>query len=171
MAGRGRRCALGRPARTGGRARGDRRPAGGHRTAGRLVTTFPVADGAAPAWNVTPVDGDVVYEEGTFIGYRGHYAGRAPQPMYWFGHGLGYSTWAYNEVEVDQSGETPLVRLALTNTGDRTSREVVQIYLEPAEAAHPVRLVGWTAVTVPAGATTQVEVATDSRLWRRWDTD
>ncbi len=44
--------------------------------AGRLVTTFPTADGAAPAWSVTPVDGQLTYAEGTFIGYRGHYARR-----------------------------------------------------------------------------------------------
>ena len=31
--------------------------------AGRLVTTFPVEDGAAPAWSVTPVDGDLVYSK------------------------------------------------------------------------------------------------------------
>ena len=46
--------------------------------AGRLVTTFPAADGAAPAWSVTPVDGDLVYTEGPFIGYRGHDAGPRP---------------------------------------------------------------------------------------------
>ena len=48
--------------------------------AGRLVTTFPAADGQAPAWNVSPVDGELRYAEGTFIGHRGHYAGRAPAP-------------------------------------------------------------------------------------------
>ena len=69
--------------------------------AGRLVSTFPVADGAAPAWSVTPVDGTLVYAEGTFIGYRGHYAGRAPAPAFWFGHGLGYSTWSYGPATVD----------------------------------------------------------------------
>jgi beta-glucosidase len=56
--------------------------------AGRLVSTFPAADGAAPAWSVTPVDGALPYREGTFIGHRGHYAGRAPTPAFWFGHGL-----------------------------------------------------------------------------------
>src|SRR6185312_9254463 len=59
--------------------------------AGRLVTTFPSADGASPAWSVTPVDGDLVYSERTFIGYRGHEADRAPAPAFWFGHGLGYA--------------------------------------------------------------------------------
>ncbi len=32
--------------------------------AGRLVTTFPAADGAAPAWSVTPVDGDARLRRG-----------------------------------------------------------------------------------------------------------
>jgi beta-glucosidase len=68
--------------------------------AGRLVTTFPVADEASPAWSVTPVDGDLAYTEGPFVGYRGHAAGRAPQPAFWLGHGLGYATWEYPDAEV-----------------------------------------------------------------------
>ena len=63
--------------------------------AGRLVTTFPAADGASPAWSVTPDEGDLPYTEGPFIGYRGHDAGRAPEPLFWLGHGLGYTTWSY----------------------------------------------------------------------------
>ena len=43
--------------------------------AGRLVITFPVADGAAPAWSVSPVNGKLRYDEGMFIGYRGAGAG------------------------------------------------------------------------------------------------
>ncbi|MGW2180685.1 glycoside hydrolase family 3 protein [Streptomyces sp. NPDC001732] len=58
---------------------------------GRLVTTYPVADGACPAWNVTPDDDfGLDYTDGTAIGHRGHYAGHAPAPLFWFGHGLGY---------------------------------------------------------------------------------
>ena len=56
----------------------------------------------------------------------------------------------------------------MTNTGSRTSREVVQVYLEPAAADQPVRLVGWTAVTAEPGRTAPVRVDTDARLWRRW---
>jgi beta-glucosidase len=135
--------------------------------AGRLVTTFPVADGATPAWSVTPVDGAVEYREGTFIGYRGHAAGRAPAPAFWFGHGLGYSTWEYSS-----AGLLPddTVGVTVANTGERDSREVVQVYFQPVESDQPVRLVGWQAVSVPAGGTASVEVRTDARLWRRWDT-
>ncbi|HEX5205190.1 beta-glucosidase [Paractinoplanes rhizophilus] len=138
--------------------------------AGRLVTTFPAADGAAPAWSVTPVDGKLPYTEGTFIGYRGHFAGRAPEPAFWLGHGLGYGKWEYSDVRLVAGGEAPAVSATVTNAGARTSREVVQVYLRPAESDEPVRLVGWTSMTVAPGESARVTVRTDGRLWRKWDT-
>lgn len=137
--------------------------------AGRLVTSFPAAEGAAPAWSVTPVDGDLEYTEGTFIGYRGHWAGHAPAPAFWLGHGLGYATWSYADAEVTVDGPAPVVSVTVTNTGTRDSREVVQVYLEPTSADEPVRLVGWAAVTAAPGASARVQVTTDARLWRSWD--
>jgi beta-glucosidase len=140
--------------------------------AGRLVTTFPDADGAAPAWSVTPVDGKLPYTEGPFIGYRGHAAGRAHEPAFWFGHGLGYASWEYSElrlVEPDDAAGAPVIWVRLTNTSTRAGREVVQVYLRPGEPDQPVRLIGWTAVEVGAGERVQVEVRTDARLLRRWD--
>jgi beta-glucosidase len=137
--------------------------------AGRLVTTFPAADGAAPAWSVTPVDGKLRYAEGTFIGYRGHFAGRAAEPAFWLGHGLGYGTWEYRDVRL-VTGDAPAITATVTNVGRRKSREVVQVYLRPVERDEPVRLVGWTAVTVSAGESARVTVQTDARMWRRWDT-
>ena len=139
--------------------------------AGRLVTTFPVADAATPAWSVTPVNGAVDYAEGPFIGYGGHYAGRAPEPAFWFGHGLGYATWRYDEARLVGGGETPTVMVTVTNTGTRPSREVVQVYAEPAEADQPIRLVGWRTVRAAPGESVPVEVPTDPRLWRRWDAE
>ncbi|HEY7271995.1 MAG TPA: glycoside hydrolase family 3 C-terminal domain-containing protein [Actinoplanes sp.] len=137
--------------------------------AGRLVTTFPADDAATPAWTVTPVDGKVTYDEGPYIGYRGHYAGRAPAPAFWLGHGLGYSTWRYDEPRVSFDGDSPTVSVTVTNTGQRASREVVQVYFEPSDPDQPVRLVGWQAVEAGPGESVTAEVATDSRMWRRWD--
>ena len=137
--------------------------------AGRLVTTFPAADGTSPAWSVTPVDGRLEYAEGRFIGYRGHYAGRAPaDPAFWLGHGLGYSTWEYTDARLI-TGDTAAVTLTVKNTGARDSREVVQLYFEPADPAEPVRLVGWQGVDVPAAGSTRLTVRTDPRMWRKWD--
>jgi len=136
---------------------------------GRLVTTWPTADGATPAWSVAPVDGALPYEEGPFVGYRGHAADRAPAPLFWFGHGLGYGDWEYLDARADTSGAAPTVTVTLRNTGDRPSREVVQVYLSPVEADQPVRLVGWAAEEVPAGSSAEVPVRCDVRMWRRWD--
>jgi beta-glucosidase len=139
--------------------------------AGRLVTTFPPDDARTPAWSVTPVDGNVEYTEGTYIGYRGHHAGHAPEPAFWFGHGLGYTTWDYGEPALTPGGTSPTVALSVTNTGALDSREVVQVYFEPTEPNQPIRLVGWQAVRAAAGQSVPVEVRTDPRMWRRWDTD
>jgi beta-glucosidase len=137
--------------------------------AGRLVTTFPAADGATPAWSVTPVDGQLPYDEGTFIGYRGHFAGRAPEPAFWMGHGLGYGSWEYSNARM-VTNDSPAVTVTVANTGRRASREVVQVYFAPAERDEPVRLVGWQAVRVAAGESARVTVHTDRRLWRSWNT-
>jgi beta-glucosidase len=136
--------------------------------AGRLVTTFPAADEAAPAWSVTPVDGKLAYTEGTFIGYRGHFAGRAPAPAFWLGHGLGYGKWEYSDVRL-VTGDAPSITATVRNVGRRLSREVVQVYLRPVEPDQPVRLVGWTSVKVAPGESARVTVETDRRLWRKWD--
>ena len=135
--------------------------------AGRLVTTIPVADGATPAWDVVPTDGVIEYAEGPYVGYRGHAAGNAPEPAFWFGHGLGYGAWSYDTAEVDGH----VVTVGLTNTSARDSREVVQVYYDPQLPDQPVRLVGWTAAEVGAGESRTVEVHCDDRLWRTWNTD
>ncbi len=134
------------------------------------MTTFPTADGATPAWSVTPVNGDLTYTEGTFIGYRGHYSGRAPAPAFWFGHGLGYSTWDYPQQNFC-AALTPRGPGAGDQHRSSAQPEVVQLYLRPAEAEHPVRLVGWAALTADPGEAATIDVTTDSRLWRYWDTE
>jgi beta-glucosidase len=160
---------VGLPGQEGGHAVADAL-LGVREPAGRLVTTWPVADGAAPAWDVEPQDLRLEYTDGTFIGYRGFHAGHAPPPAYWLGAGDGYGSWSYESAELVGGGPAPTVRVQVRNTSARDSREVVQVYFQPAEPDQPVRLVGWAGVKVDAGQSAEVEVATDARLWRRWDT-
>jgi beta-glucosidase len=133
--------------------------------AGRLVTTFPTDDNRSPAWNVTLIDGNLHYSEGTYIGYRGHHAGNAPTPAFWFGHGLSYSTFEYSDAELTGGGVT----VTVTNTGDRDSREVVQVYHHPAEPDQPIRLAGWKPITLQAHQSESVTIKIDPRVRRRWD--
>lgn len=143
---------------------GDREPAG------RLVTTWPAADGAAPAWNVTPDENlRLEYTDDLFVGYRGWFAEHAPAPAHWFGEGLGYGTWSYGEVLRATGIGTPSVVVDITNTSQRTSREVVQLYFDPKNSGEPVRLVGWAGVEVEAGQSARVLVSSEARLWRTWD--
>jgi beta-glucosidase len=161
---------IGLPGQEGGHAVADAL-LGVREPAGRLVTTWPAADGDAPAWEAAPTDLKLDYDDGTFVGYRGYAAGKASAPAWWFGHGLGYASWDYEAAELLPSGadDAPRVEVTVRNTARRDSREVVQVYLQPAGADEPVRLVGWAAAEVPAGGTATVTVECDARLWRRWD--
>jgi beta-glucosidase len=73
-------------------------------------------------------------------------------------------------VPADAPTAAPAVVVTVSNTGARVSREVVQVYFRPADADAPVRLVGWHGVRVEPGDSARVTVATDARMWRRWDT-
>ena len=177
---------VGLPGQEGGHAVADAL-LGLREPAGRLVTSWPAADGAAPAWDVVPTDLQLDYTDGTFVGYRGFHAGHADAPAHWLGAGEGYGSWEYEAADLVATGTqgadgtgaegaaathgAPTVAVTVRNTSARDSRELVQVYFEPAEADQPVRLVGWASVDVAAGASAAVEVPTDARLWRRWDTD
>lgn len=137
---------------------------------GRLVTSYPRADGATPAWTVTPDDDlTLAYSEGTAIGYRGHHQGLADEPLFWFGHGLGYSAWEYGDPNIVPGDGAPSVRIDVTNIGSRPSRETVQVYFRPQNPSEPIRLAGYTGIDVEPGGTVTATVHCDQRLFRSWD--
>jgi beta-glucosidase len=128
---------------------------------GRLPTTWPAALEDVPVADVTPVDGVVAYDEGEYIGYRAwERAGRTP--AFWFGHGLGYTTWSYDSI----AAEGTAVTVAVTNTGDRFGREVVQIYL--ADGADR-RLAGFDVVEAEPGQTVITTIFLPERAFQVWE--
>jgi beta-glucosidase len=133
---------------------------------GRLPTTWAADQADLPVSDVTPVDGVLRYDEGLHVGYRAwHKAGAVP--AYWFGHGLGYTTWSYEEATPSESG----VRVRVRNTGERPGREVVQVYLTKPDTAidRPERwLVGFAAVTAEPGEAVEVEIALPERAFQHW---
>jgi beta-glucosidase len=88
----------------------------------------------------------------------------AATPLYSFGHGLSYSTFAYGDIEVDQTnlhGEDAVLtaRVAVRNTGAVSGEEVVQLYIgDPvASRSRPVReLKGFQKVALAPGESRQV---------------
>ncbi|ABM10630.1 glycosyl hydrolase family protein (plasmid) [Paenarthrobacter aurescens TC1] len=138
--------------------------------AGRLVTTFPAHDGDGPAWSTTPTEGRLVYTEGTRIGYRGWHAS-GTEPMFWFGHGLGYTTWDYASAAVtgEDGPAVAEVTVALTNTGSRQGKETVQAYIIPEDPDEPARLIGWGQISLGPGENGNVRITCDPRTQRIWD--
>ncbi|MGW2794711.1 beta-glucosidase [Streptomyces sp. NPDC001251] len=134
---------------------------------GRLPTTWPAALGDAPVTEVRPSEGQLPYAEGLFIGYRA-YDRAGVAPAYPFGHGLGYTTWEYESLEVTPA----LAKVRVRNTGPRDGRETVQIYLAP--VADPVErprrwLAGFASVAAAAGDSTEVEIPLRGRAFEVWD--
>jgi beta-glucosidase len=133
---------------------------------GRLPTTWPVAEADCPVLATTPADGSLRYDEGVFIGYRA-WDRIAAAPRYAFGHGLGYTTWAYEELTADLDRATVTVR----NTGRREGREVIQVYAGPVapDDSRPRRwLAGFACVSASPGESVTVTIDLPERTWQIW---
>ncbi|WP_328664723.1 glycoside hydrolase family 3 C-terminal domain-containing protein [Streptomyces sp. NBC_00328] len=143
---------------------------------GRLPTTWPATLADAPVTRTRPEDGHLDYTEGLHIGYRA-WARHDREPAYWFGHGLGFTTWAYEGLGVPGdivAGEPFTVRVDVRNTGPRRGREVVQVYLAgpPGPPDRPERwLAGYAAVSAEPGERATASVRIPPRALRHWAED
>jgi beta-glucosidase len=142
---------------------------------GRLPVTIPVAEADCPVLHSVPRAGRLDYTEGLLIGYRG-YDRAGTVPRFAFGHGLGYTTWAYLSAAAEPAGVGPGGDLGLIvrvrNTGPRPGREVIQAYVEPASAepGRPLRtLAAFAAVSAGPGQTAEVRLAVPARAFARYD--
>jgi beta-glucosidase len=108
--------------------------------------TFPTGVGQLPA-----------FEDYRMAGRTYRYMTDAP--LYPFGFGLGYTTFAYRDLRVTPAKGSTRVTVTVTNTGKRDGEEVVQVYVrQPARDTHtPLRtLVAFKRVRVRAGKTRTV---------------
>ena len=124
---------------------------------GRLTFSWPVDYAQAPLNVLSSQDYDNVYcKEKLNVGYR-YYDKYDQTPLFPFGYGLGYTSFAYDNLSVAPDGST--VSVDVTNTGKRKGKEVVQIYVGQPEASveRPVReLKAFTKVELEPGQTTTV---------------
>ena len=119
---------------------------------GKLPISFPKSVGQIP-----------VYASHLPSGGRSHWQGRSLEddalPLFPFGHGLSYTTFAFGGLEAGQEGETLHVSCTLSNTGTRTGDEVAQLYLglPNRRRARPAReLAGFARATLEPGQTVRV---------------
>lgn len=137
---------------------------------GRLPTTWPARGDGLPA--VTPTDGTLTYDEGLFIGYR-HYDRAGLEPLFPFGHGLGYTTFAFEEAEAEPTDAGAVLSVAVRNTGERPGRTVVQVYASrPDSAIERVQrwLVGFAALELGPDEQGTARITLPERVFQHWDT-
>ena len=99
------------------------------------------------------------YDEGVFIGYR-WYDTQGIAVQYPFGHGLSYTSFELSDASVKRSGKEWTVSATLTNTGEVTGAEVVQLYISDTEAsvARPAKeLKGFEKVYLKPGEKRRVQ--------------
>lgn len=140
---------------------------------GRLPVTFPadlsqtprpVLPGLGTPWG-TPTT--IEYNEGAEVGYR-WFAKTGATPLYAFGHGLSYTTFAYDDLQVS-GGETISASFGVTNTGSCDGADVPQLYLTAAPGEQRMRLLGFERVELRPGESRRVTVTADPRLLAHFD--
>lgn len=148
---------------------------------GKLAETWPV-DLAQTALGATypDMDNEVLYREGSFVGYR-YYDAVDVEPAFPFGHGESYTEFTYEglrvRVCVDAPTEGPLeveVSFTLRNTGSRIGAEVAQVYIAPTSGVVPPPcpvqwLAGFAKIELEPGDERQVVLRLDETAFRKWD--
>ncbi len=142
---------------------------------GRMPSTIPARyEHFAAYLNYPGENSRVRYGEGVFVGHRWHDV-MAIAPAVPFGHGLSYTRFAIDEPRAPATitaGEAFSVEVDVTNVGDRTGTEVVQVYVEPVapRLQRPLReLKGFAKVHLAAGQRTTVRIDLDARALAYYD--
>jgi beta-glucosidase len=141
---------------------------------GKLPVTFPKRLEDEPCFGNFPGNEDkVVYREGNLVGYR-WYDTRKVEPLFPFGYGLSYTSFAYRDLRVSawdaQVGVT--VQLKVKNSGERPGAEVVQIYVHApaASVARPEQeLGGFARVDLAKGEEREITLKLPARAFAYFD--
>ena len=149
---------------------------------GKLPITFPARLEDIPA--NTPeqypgIGGVARYSEGVFVGYR-HYDEKNIAPLFAFGHGLSYTTFAYRGLKVSPETATfsgprqpkVSVELEISNTGKIAGAEVAQLYVGMPSTAvpqPPKQLKAFQKVFIVPGKSAHVRFQLDASSFSYWD--
>ena len=136
---------------------------------GKLPDTLAFKRGDYPdAPNFPGRDGTVNYAEGIYVGYR-HFDKAGIEPLFPFGYGLSYTTFAYKNLRLSSSelaDGSVSVSVDLTNTGPRAGEETAQLYLHDTQPKidRPIReLKGFAKVALQPGETKAVQFTVQPR--------
>ena len=112
---------------------------------------------------------DEKYNESIFVGYRWTDKQKI-RPLFPFGHGLSYTTFAYGKATVNKKvmkiDEQIAITVLITNTGKRIGSEIVQLYISDLKSSlpRPVKeLKGFSKIQLAPGETQEVTFLIDKQ--------
>jgi beta-glucosidase len=162
--------------------------AGDVNPSGKLPLSFPKSDSDLPRPKIQPVpprhqettnadpvppsgapsDYAVHYDEGAAVGYK-WYETQQKQPLFPFGFGLSYTTYAYSGLTIDSDHKT--VRFTIKNTGKRAGTEIAEVYARlPKGSDEPYkRLAGWARASLAPGESKTVSASIDPQVLQTFD--
>lgn len=140
---------------------------------GKLSETFPGKLSDTPAYLYPRGEnGKLYYREGLFTGYR-YYDRKQLEPQFPFGHGLSYTTFEYASLEAVQAGDEVHVTCVIRNTGTRSGKEIIQLYVNDEECqwVRPDKeLKAFAKVGLKPGETAKVHFTLDRRDFSYYNT-
>jgi beta-glucosidase len=143
-------------------------------TWGKSLEDYPATNPKYPERSHKGVDGKTTYSEDVNVGYR-WFDKENVEPLFAFGHGLSYTTFAYSGLAVERASDGGIdVHAAIKNTGDADSDEVPQVYLGapseiPPNVQFPVRaLVAFDRIHLAAGESKTVKLHVAPRQLQYW---
>ena len=145
---------------------------------GKLTATFPQNVGQIPLFYNHKNTGRPLQEGRWFEKFRSNYLDVSNEPLYPFGYGLSYTTFAYSDIhlsstEMSADGELTAT-VTVTNTGSRDGAEVVQLYIRDlvGSVTRPVKeLKGFEKIFLKAGESRKVIFSITPELLKFYNYD
>lgn len=144
---------------------------GDYNPSARLTMSFPRTVGQLPLYYNQKPTGRPVPPEAPDTDYKSRYMDVPNTPLYPFGYGLSYTTFAVNSMKLDQNSFTKGGKITVTaeveNTGKVDGETVVQMYIRDlaGSVTRPVKeLKGFEKVALKAGEKKQVSFTIDEAL-------
>jgi len=145
---------------------------GDYNPSGKLPMSFPRSEGQLPIYynqKSTGRPGANGGDNGSV--FWSHYGDEKNSPLYPFGFGLSYTTFSYSDIQLSNDimndGEDIIASVIVKNTGNKTGKEVVQLYLKDhyASAVRPTReLKGFELVELKPGESKKIEFKINRQL-------
>lgn len=114
----------------------------------------------------------MLYSEGIFTGYRG-YDRNGVKPLFPFGFGLSYTTFAYSNLSVTKTGANEVaVSFDVTNTGKRAGKEVAELYVHQQKCSVPrpeKELKGYEKIELKPGQKQRVTIKLGEEAFHFYD--